>query len=74
MQRLDGLLETLADQCEYYRSRLLDPSPLSVPDPASHQGLLDALAGHDGDAAARFMRSHILGGMRMILAALERQG
>jgi DNA-binding GntR family transcriptional regulator len=73
MERLDGLLENLADQCEYYRSRLLDPSQLSVPDPASHQGLLDALAAHDGDAAARFMRSHILGGMRMILAALERQ-
>jgi DNA-binding GntR family transcriptional regulator len=73
MERLDGLLENLADQCEYYRSRLLDPSQLSVPDAASHQALLDALDAHDGDAAARFVRSHVLGGMRTILAALARQ-
>jgi DNA-binding GntR family transcriptional regulator len=73
MARLEALLENLADQCEYYRSRLLDPSQLAVPDPASHQTLLDDLAAHDGDAAARFMRGHILGGMRTVLTALERQ-
>jgi len=73
MARLDQLLENLADLCEYYRSRLLDPSQLAVPDPTSHQGLLDDLAAHDGDAAARFMRSHILGGMRTVLGTLKRQ-
>lgn len=73
MARLEGLLENLADQCEYYRSRLLDPSQLAVPDPAPHQTLLDDLAAHDGGAAARFMRGHILGGMHTVLAALERQ-
>lgn len=73
MARLDRLLENLADQCEYYRSRLLDPSALAVPDPASHQTLLDHLAAHDGDAAAGFMRNHILSGMHTVLAALERQ-
>lgn len=73
MARLEGLLENLADQCEYYRSRLLDPSQLAVPDPAPHQTLLDDLAAHDGGAAACFMRSHIVGGMHTVLAALERQ-
>lgn len=72
MARLEGLLENLADQCEYYRSRLLDPGQLAVPDAAPHQALLDDLTAHDGDAAARFMRSHILGGLRTVLAALER--
>jgi DNA-binding GntR family transcriptional regulator len=73
MARLDQLLENLADQCEYYRSRLLDPSQLAVPDPTLHQRLLDDLAAHDGAAAASFMRNHILGGMRTVLGALERQ-
>lgn len=74
MPRLDRLLENLADQCEYYRSRLLDPSQLAVPDPAPHHALLDDLAAHDGEGAARFMRHHIMGGMQSVLAALERQG
>jgi len=71
MTRLARLLENLADQCEYYRSRLLDPSQRAVPDPTAHQVLLDDLAARDGGGAARFMRNHILGGMRSVLAVLE---
>ncbi|HEV2359094.1 MAG TPA: GntR family transcriptional regulator [bacterium] len=71
MPRLDELLENLADQCEYYRSRLLDPTRLAAPDPQAHEVLLDALAAHDGEAAARVMRDHITAGMRTVLAALE---
>jgi DNA-binding GntR family transcriptional regulator len=71
MPRLDELLENLADQCEYYRSRLLDPTRLAAPDPKAHDVLLDALAAHDGEAASKFMRDHIVFGMRTVLAALE---
>lgn len=73
MARVDRLLENLADQCEYYRSRLLDPSQLAVPDPAAHQVLLGHLAAHNGDAAAGFMRDHILRGMHTVLTAMQRQ-
>jgi DNA-binding GntR family transcriptional regulator len=74
MPRLEQLLENLADQCEYYRSRLLDPSRLSVPDPDAHAALLAHLGRRDRDAAAGFMRDHILGGMRTVLATLEQLG
>ncbi|HLJ58822.1 MAG TPA: GntR family transcriptional regulator [bacterium] len=73
MPRLDQVLENLADQCEYYRSRLLDPSRLSAPDPAAHAALLELLARHDTDAAGRLMRDHVLGGMRTVLSTLGRQ-
>lgn len=71
MPRLDELLENLADQCEYCRSRLLDPALLAAPDPDAHDVLLDALAAHDGEAASHVMREHIVAGMRTVLAALE---
>ena len=73
MPRLDEFLENLADQCEYYRSRLLDPSRLAAPDPKAHTVLLTALAAHDGEAAAAFMREHVTAGMRTVVAALEHQ-
>lgn len=74
MPRLDHLLENLADQCEYYRSRLLDPRQLAAPDPAAHDVLLDALAARNADAAATFMRDHIIRGMTTVLDALQRHG
>jgi len=70
MPRLDRLLENLADQCEYCRSRLLDPGRLSPPNPDAHETLLALLAEHDADAASRLMRDHVLAGMRTVLATL----
>jgi len=71
MPRLAEVLLNLADQCEYYRSRLLDPSRLAAPDPEAHVALLRLLAGREADAAAHFMREHVLQGMRALLSALE---
>jgi DNA-binding GntR family transcriptional regulator len=70
MPRLDQVLENLADQCEYYRSRLLDPSRLSAPDPDAHETLLDLLEKREAAAAGRSMREHVLAGMRTVLATL----
>jgi DNA-binding GntR family transcriptional regulator len=70
LPRLNWLLENLADQCEYYRSRLLDPRYLAAPDPDAHESLVEALAARDAESAASFMRSHILKGMDVILGAL----
>lgn len=71
MPRLAQTLENLADQCEYYRARLLDQGQLSVPRAVGHEPLLRALADGDGTTAGNLMREHVLGGMHVVLATLE---
>ncbi len=72
MPRLAKTLEDLADQCEYYRARLLDPSLLFAPRPQRHGPLLAALNAGDAFASAEAMRLHVLGGMELILNTLPR--
>lgn len=73
MPRLAETLETLADRCEYYRARLLDPGLLSLPRPQRHGPLLAALRAGDAEASAGAMRRHVLGGMQLILSKLPGQ-
>ncbi len=74
MPRLAATLHNLADQCEYYRARLLDTSGLAVPSSQGHGPLLHALAAHDREAARVLTREHVRRGMQSVLEALERSG
>lgn len=74
MPLLDQTLQDLADQCEAYRVRLLDPLPMVVPSPERHAPLLVALAARDGPSAAEAMRDHVMSGMGAVLANLEGDG
>lgn len=71
MPLLAQTLQDLADQCEAYRVRLLDPHPIVVPSPERHRSLLDAVAARDGPASAEAMRLHIFSGMGAVLQHLE---
>jgi len=71
MPRLAHTLDNLADQCEAYRARLLDPRHSVVPDPQRHLALLAALGAGDAAASGAAMRQHILEGMEAVLANLR---
>ena len=71
MPLLAQTLQDLADQCEAYRVRLLDPHPIVVPSPERHAPLLAAVAARDGPRAAEAMRQHIFSGMGAVLRHLE---
>lgn len=72
MPLLAQTLQDLADQCEAYRVRLLDPLPIVVPSPERHAPLLAAMSARDGSSAAEAMRQHIFSGMGAVLAHLDR--
>lgn len=72
MPHLSQTLQNLADQCEYYRVCLLDLHQFAPPSPERHQPLIDALEARDTDRIRARMTTHVLEGMHLILAALER--
>lgn len=72
MPRLTELVANLADNCEYYRARLLDTSGIAVPTASGHEELLEAIAAHAAEQARELGREHVLRGMRSILSVLER--
>lgn len=71
MPYLIQTLENLADQCEYYRACLLDQQQLSVPLPERHEVLITALEDRSTTVTS-LGAEHILAGMTLIIAALER--
>lgn len=71
MPLLAQTLQDLADQCEAYRVRLLDPHPIVVPSPEHHAPLLAAVSARDGPAAAEAMRQDIFSGMGAVLQHLD---
>lgn len=72
MPLLATALENLADRCEAYRARLLDQHRAFVPSAERHEPVLAALERNDADAAGSLMRRHVLEGMTVVLAELER--
>jgi len=71
MPRLADLVGNLADNCEYYRARLLDTSGLALPTSEGHLALVEAIESHAAERARELGREHVLGGMRSILAVLQ---
>lgn len=72
MPLLAKTLEDLADRCEAYRARLLDQHLVYAPTAERHEPVLAALERNDADAAGSLMRRHVLEGMTVVLAELER--
>jgi DNA-binding GntR family transcriptional regulator len=72
MPLLASTLDNLADQSEGYRARLLDSFQMAMPTTARHHSILAALKSHDGPAASKFMRQHVLEGMDAIMEMLDR--
>jgi len=73
MPQLDQKLQNLADQCECYRARLLDPRSQVVPSLARHEGILAALEASDAGKASEEMRTHVLSGMGAVLTTLDEE-
>ena len=71
MPLLASTLDNLADQSEGYRARLLDSFQMAMPTTARHHSILAALKSHDGPAASKFMRQHVLEGMDAIMEMLD---
>jgi len=71
MPRLARAIRDLADQCEYYQARLLEPAGARLPLRAEHDELIDAMESEDAARARDIAREHVRQGMRLILDALE---
>lgn len=72
MPLLAATLENLTDRCEAYRARLLDHHLVYVPAAARHEPILSALARGDAEAAGVLLHRHVLEGMAVVLAELDR--
>ena len=72
MSLLSSTLDNLADRSEGYRARTLDSNQMLMPTAERHLPILAAIEQRQPEVAAGHMRQHVLEGLDMIMAMLDR--
>jgi len=72
MPLLSSTLDNLADRSEGYRARTLDSHQMLMPTAERHLPILAAIEKQQPEVAAEHMRQHVLEGLDMIMAMLDR--